>query len=224
MTSGIGAGNLAEYFAKSRSFDADRAAAAVRSRQRARWLAACFGTIAFGSQCAVIGMLPLRTIEVHVFRVDNTTGVVELVSPPTGAQTYNDSVSKYWAAAYVRAREGYLPDQAAIQFKTVALMSEEREQRRFAEGWSPTNPLSPQTVIGREGAARIDIRSISFLSPKVALVRFSRMIERGQERKATMWMATLTFSYVQAPGTESERLINPLGYQVHEYQVVPEAL
>jgi type IV secretion system protein VirB8 len=79
-------------------------------------------------------------------------------------------------------------------------------------------------VVGREGAARIDVKSISFLSAKVALVRFSRTVERGNERKSTMWVSTLTFAYVQAPGTESERLINPLGYQVYEYQIVPEAL
>jgi type IV secretion system protein VirB8 len=224
MGSGVGASDLAEYFAKSKSFDEDRAAAAVRSRQTAWWLATAFGVMALASMSAVIGMLPLRTVEVHVFRVDNATGVVELVSPPIGTQTYNDAVGKYWAATYVRAREGYLPDQAPVQFKTVALMSDEREQRRFAEWWSPQNPLSPQMVVGREGAARIDVKSISFLSPKVALVRFSRTVERGNERKSTMWVSTLTFAYVQAPGTESERLINPLGYQVYEYQIVPEAL
>jgi hypothetical protein len=79
--------------------------------------------LAGGSLCAVIAMLPLRTIEVLVFLVDSATGVVDLVAPLKGTQTYNEAVTKYFAALYVRLREGYLPDEARHAFRTVTLMS-----------------------------------------------------------------------------------------------------
>jgi type IV secretion system protein VirB8 len=219
----VEAGKASDYFARSKTFDGERVEAAIRSGKRAWWIAGVQTALAALSSLAVVCMLPLRTVEVYVFRVDNATGVVDLVNGSVGKQTYTEAVTKYWAANYVRARESYLADQARLNFQTAALMSDEREQRRMSEQWSISNPLSPVVVLGRDGTARVDIKSISFLSVKVALVRFSRSIEKSSEKKMANFLATLTFHYVEGPATEAERLLNPLGFQVYEYSVVPEA-
>ena len=61
-------------------------------------------------------------------------------------------------------------------------------------------------------------------SDLVANVRFTRTVRKAQEVQANDWIATLTFSYTQAPMLESDRLRNPLGFQVQNYRADPEIL
>jgi type IV secretion system protein VirB8 len=140
-----------------------------------------------------------------------------------GSQTYHEAVTKYWSALYVRAREGYIQGEAAHAFKTASLMSADAEQQRFAAAYSGKNPESPQVVYGRSATAKISVKSIAMLSAQVASVRFSRLVTRGEELRTTNWVATLTFAYVNSPMAEGDRLINPLGFQVQEYRLDPEA-
>ncbi len=57
-------------------------------------------------------------------RVDNSTGIVDVVSALTStAGTYDEAVTKYFAAKYVRAREGYVWSEAEENFRAVALLS-----------------------------------------------------------------------------------------------------
>ena len=66
------------------------------------------------------------------------------------------------------------------------------------------------------------IRNITFINDKVANVRFSKTVRLGQEVKVTDWIATLTFAYTKAPMLESDRIRNPLGFQVDSYRADPE--
>jgi type IV secretion system protein VirB8 len=51
-----------------------------------------------------------------------------------------------------------------------------------------------------------------------------RTITRGEEVRTTHWVATLTFAYVNAPMSSTDRLVNPLGFAVSEYRADPEAI
>ena len=51
---GILSKDLDAYFKQSRTFDGERAAAAIQSRKRALWLASAAAALAGGSLCAVI--------------------------------------------------------------------------------------------------------------------------------------------------------------------------
>jgi type IV secretion system protein VirB8 len=219
--SGVTPKDLEAYFERSRTYDGERASAAVLAQKRAWIVAGVASTAAIASLCAVIGMLPLRTVEVHVFRVDSATGVVDLVSPLKGTQTYNEAITKYWAALYVRMREGFMVDEAPHAFRTVSLMSSEPEQLRFAELYDPRNPSSPQ-ILYREGRAVVAIKSITFPSKGLALVRFARTATKGGQSTQSHWVATLGFDYVAGPMAESDRSINPLGFIVTAYRLDPE--
>lgn len=221
--SGITSDGLKDYFERARTFDQQRQIAAERSRKLAWGVATAAASIAIAAALGLAALAPLKTVEPFVVRVDNATGVVDVVSPLKGSQTWNEAVTKYWAALYVRAREGYIPGEAAQAFKTVSLMSADAEQQRFATLYSGKNPDSPQVVYGKTATAKISVKSIAMLGPQVASVRLSRLITRGEDTRTTSWVATLTFTYVAAPMAESDRLINPLGFQVQEYRLDPEA-
>lgn len=217
--------NLKDYFEKARRFDQDVVLAAERSRKLAWSVAAVASLAAVAGIVAVAGLTPLKQVEPFVVRVDNSTGIVDVVSALADApQTYDEAVTKYFAARYVRAREGYVAGEAEVNFRVVALLSSQQEQTRFASWYRGSNPDSPQNVYGRSGTATITIKAISLISKTVASIRYLRMVRVGDETRTTHWVATLTFAYVNAPISTTDRLTDPVGFVVSEYRTDPEAV
>ncbi len=215
--------SLRSYFDKARRFDQDRMIQIERSNRIAWSIAIASGLIAGISIFAVAGLTPLKTVEPFVVRVDNSTGIVDVVSALTStAGTYDEAVTKYFAARYVRAREGYIWSEAQENFRTVALLSTQAEQTRFASLYRGSNAESPQNIYGRAATARIDIASISLINQNVVSVRYMRTITRGDDVRTTHWVASLTYSYVNAPMSSTDRLVNPLGFVVSDYRADPE--
>ncbi|RWH38158.1 virB8 family protein [Mesorhizobium sp.] len=216
---------LKPYFEKARRFDQDRLVQVERSARIAWFVAIVAGVLAGVSIFAVAALTPLKTVEPFVVRVDKSTGIVDVVSALTAtAGTYDEAVTKYFAAKYVRAREGYVWSEAEENYRTVALLSTQPEQTRFSTYYRGSNPDSPQNTYGRGATVRISIASISLINPNVVSVRYMRTISRGEEARTTHWVATLTFSYANAPMSSTDRLVNPLGFVVSEYRADPEAI
>ncbi|MBY5624077.1 virB8 family protein [Rhizobium leguminosarum] len=217
--------SLKSYFDKARRFDQDRLIQVERSARIAWFIAIAASVLAATSIVAVAGLTPLKTVEPFVVRVDNSTGIVDVVSALTStAGSYDEAVTKYFAAKYVRAREAYVWSEAEENFRTVALLSTQPEQARFAAVYRGGNPDSPQNIYGRGATSRINIVSISLINASVASVRYIRTVTRGDDVRTTHWVATLTFSYVNAPMSSTDRLTNPLGFAVSEYRADPEAI
>lgn len=204
--------SLKEYFDKARRFDQDRMVSAERSKRIAWFVAIVASVLACVSVAAVVALTPLKTVEPFVIRVDNSTGIVDVVSSmASSAGSYDEEVTKYFAARYVRAREGYVWSEAEENFRTASLMSNAAEQQRFAAAYRGGNPESPQNVYGRSATSRIGIKSISLINSSVVSVRYTRTITRGEDVRTTHWVATITYSYANAPISSSDRLVNPLG-------------
>ncbi|MDH7791240.1 virB8 family protein [Ochrobactrum sp. AN78] len=217
--------NLKSYFEKARRFDQDRLIQIERSNRIAWSIAIAASLVAAVSVFAIAGLTPLKTVEPFVVRVDNSTGIVDVVSALTStAGTYDEAVTKYFAAKYVRAREGYVWSEAQENFRTIALLSVQAEQDRFAGHYRGSNPESPQVTYGRAATAKISIASISLINQNVVSVRYMRTVTRGDDVRMTHWVATLTFSYANAPMTSTDRLVNPLGFVVSEYRSDREAI
>jgi len=223
---GVPSSDLKAYFDAARRWDEDRLASALRSRRLAWGLAAASIGLAGAAVCAVIALTPLKTVEPFVVRVDRTTGAVDVMTGLKGTSrlSYDEAVTKYFLGAYVRAREGWLPQAAEPNFRQVSIMSTPAEQQRWADSFRPANPLSPQVVWGAQAESLIALRAISFVSPQVASVRFHRTVRQAQQTTESDWIATIAFSYTKAPMTEADRLRNPLGFQVSSYRADPEVV
>ncbi|KQY33002.1 conjugal transfer protein TraJ [Caulobacter sp. Root1455] len=221
---GVASNDLKAYFDEARRWDQDRLKSAERSKRVAWTVAILATTVAIAASTAVAALAPLKSVEPYVVRVNQTTGSVDVMTGLTGERgvTYNEAVSKSFLAQYVRAREGYLPPAAQENFQFVTILSTPEEQQRWADLYRATNPQSPQVVVGAAGSATVLIRNITFINDKVANVRFSKTVRLGQEVKTTDWIATLTFAYTKAPMLESDRIRNPLGFQVDSYRADPE--
>ena len=226
MNASVSGPDLKTYFAEARRWDEDRLASALRSRRLAWCVAAGAGALAISAVLAVAALAPLKSVEPFVVRVDQTTGAVDVMTALKGAApvTYDEAVSKYFLGLYVRTREGWLPAAAEQNFRQVSILSTPAEQRRWADEFRPANPQSPQVLWGPNAQSLVDIRSISFVSPLVATVRFHRVLRQAQQTTESDWVATLAFAYTQAPMAEADRLRNPLGFQVDSYRADPEVV
>lgn len=224
---GVPAPELKTYFAEARRWDQDRLAEALRSRRLAWAAAAAAAALAAISVAAVAALTPLKTTEPFVIRVDQATGAVDVVRGLGGGEgpaTYDEAISKFFLAQYVRAREGYLDAAAEDSFRLVSILSGGAEQRRWADLYRGSNPQSPQNLYGPEAEAVVSIRAIGFINDGVANVRFHRVERRAQQVVESDWIATIAFTYTRAPMSEADRLRNPLGFQVTSYRADPEVI
>ena len=215
-----------KYFETSRTWEYDRMRAAIQSKRLAWGVASGACVLAVVSVGAVAMLAPLKTVAPYVIKVDKASGETQIVTALKGPQprTYEEAVNRYFISQYVRLREGWLNDAARENAYTVMLMSDQAEGARYLNGVESNNKNSPSNIYGVKGFVSISIRTISFLSPTVAQVRFTKIITFGQNTPvAQNWNAILTFKYTAAPEREKDRTINPLGFQVVNYRSDPEA-
>ncbi|GHH25668.1 conjugal transfer protein TraJ [Sphingomonas glacialis] len=215
-----------KYFETSRTWEYDRMRAAIQSKRLAWGIATGACALAVVSVGAVAMLAPLKTVEPYVIRVDKTSGETEVVTALKGpqARTYEDAVNRYFISQYVRLREGWLNDAARENAYAVMLMSDQAESGRYLNSVQSGNKNAPSNIYSDKGYVSIAIRSISFLSPTVAQVRYTKIINFGQNTPvAQNWNAIMTFKYTTAPEHEKDRNINPLGFQVVNYRSDPEA-
>lgn len=212
--------DLKAYFAEAASWDRDRLIAARRSKRIAWTVAAVAASLAIAGVVAVAMLSPLKTVVPYVITVDKATGASEITSPLTGhvPVSYDEAVTKYFLADYVRNREGWIPQARKEFFEGVLAMSSRDEQARWIAFYAKDNAKSPQAVFTDLDTVFVAIKSVTFVSPKVAQVRFTKTLQRGPTATDTPAIATITYDTTDTPSTEQQRFKNPLGLEVQSYR------
>lgn len=174
---------------------------------------------------ALIVLTPLKAVEPYVIQVDNSTGMTSVLEPMGKKPlTENEAVTKFFLVKYIVARETYDPQDLNQNYDQVRLMSTMEEAGRFED--FIRGPESPVERFKTSITRTIRVRSVSFLNKKTAQIRFTstqRQIGTNEKRE-DHWIATLSFRYVNTPMEESERLNNPLGFQIKTYRVDQEVV
>lgn len=214
------------YLAEAESWDRDRFVAATRSRRLAWIVAAIAGGLAIVSVGSVMALSPLKTVVPYVVTVDKSTGATEVAQGLTGDKsiTYDEAIRKYFLADYVRTREGWIPQAREEFYRKVMALSTREEQARWTAFYKKDNPDSPQNQLTGSDTVFVAVRSVAFISPNVAQVRFVKRLQRDQQVIETPAIATITFDVLSKPETESGRYANPLGFQVKSYRADAEVL
>ncbi|WP_334190489.1 virB8 family protein [Noviherbaspirillum sp.] len=217
--------DLKAYLDEARTWETDRVREIERSKAIAWWIAGLAGVTTMMSVGAVAALAPLKTSEPYVIRVDNATGIVDVVEALTDGRTnYNEAVNKYFTQLYVRYREGYSKELAEEYYNNVGILSGSVEQQKYYQFFNPKNAQSPLNIYGPHAKVRVRIKGTTFIKNNVALVRYTKDIERGADKpQVTHWSATITFKYTKAPMAEKDRAVNPLGFLVAEYRNDPDA-
>ena len=82
----------------------------VEKSNRRAWLVAFVAIfISIISIIAVCLLTPLKSVEPYVIRIDNTTGMVDVISSVNKTEfiSDNEALDKYFTTTYVKLREGY---------------------------------------------------------------------------------------------------------------------
>lgn len=220
---------IQDYFQAATAWELDRRAALETNARRAWQVAAAATLGGLAAIGALAFLMPLKTVVPYVIRVDNSTGVVDVVPAADGHVQPSEAMTRYLINAYVTARERYISEIAPHDYALVGSMQAAELNSRFAQQWDRANPESPLNRI-RDGASlQVQIHSISALSSPgqrnaLSQVRFTTTLRNAQGSTVAEqpWIATLAYQY-RAPSRDyAQRELNPLGFRVTEYQREPE--
>lgn len=226
MTSSV----LKTYLREAESWDADRVAALRRSTVIAWRVAAAGWLCAVSSAIAVMSLTPLKRVEPFVVRVDNSTGIVDVVPVYAGTTSPDQTVTRYFLSHYVSVCERFNFSTAESDYEECgAFHSALRNQAWYAE-WTATNPASPLNVHKDGSSIRVQVESVSFFTRSTGLndlaqVRYVKALRQntGSAETFTHWVATIQYAYAAPARDPQTRRWNPLGFKVVDFRAEIEA-
>ena len=199
-----------------------------RERRQSKRLAIAtwvFAAIALIEAFAIFLMLPLKTVVPYTLLVDRHTGYVEEIDPLTIKQIpQQDALTKSFLVQYVMAREGYDRMTVKDNYRKVALWSSGKAQKSYLTRMQPANPDNPVSRYSVDGQVAVTILSVSLTEEGRALVRYQLSGGRANRPDIALgqYAAVVGYIYRDRPLTVSDRLINPLGFEVTAYRSDPE--
>ena len=203
------------------SYEASIRYIAEQANKRAYFISGVALLIAIISVIAVCLLTPLKSVEPYVIRVDNTTGMVDIIT------SVNEALNKYFAKTYVKAREGYYYDILQSDYELVQILSYPSVASDYLRIYEGEN--SRDKVLKDDYEVEIDIVSVTLgnsAGAPTATIRFNQITRKKGEKIAVSNKAKIvTLSYDYQPNTlttEEERIKNPLGFKVSTYRVDDE--
>ena len=219
------------YLADAQRWEQDLVVRAEASRRRAYWVAGAFGALAAMTLLAFVAMLPLKSVEPFVIRVDNTTGVTDVVPVYAGKGEVAEVVTRYLLHNYVVTRERYFYAMAEEDYNQVGAYNSPVLNSLWMQAWDRSNPESPLVKYKDGTTVRSQVQSISFIkradgSQDLAQVRFLTATKQGGTGAETIqhWIGTIQYGYAAPSKDEQLRALNPLGFRILEYRREPEIL
>lgn len=215
----------ADYFKEAASWDDDRVLALKKSKRTAWLVASAAGSLATVLAIGLVLLIPLKTVEPFLVRVDSSTGIVDqVVKLKDARESYDEVMTKFFLRRVVTLRETYTRAQLQSNYDQSVLFTAPTARPLLKADFSFDNPNGPYKRYGELGTASIQIVNVSFVAKNIAQVRYQRTERKSGAEVQTRWVATVEFRYVSQPASEEARAVNPLGFQVTNYRNDPEAL
>ena len=222
---------LQDYLEEAASWDADRVAQASRSRAVA-WRVAAAGCV-----CAVAGavalalLVPLKRVEPYLIRVDSSTGAVDVVPVYTGHAPLDEAVTRYFLTHYITVCERFDYAMAESDYEECGAFNSPRLNQAMYAKWNRANPRSPLNMHKDGSTDAVRIESMSFFKRATGLsdlaqVRYALTDRQGDGAtgRITHWIASVEYRYGTPPDDPRTRGWNPLGFEVLDLGIEPEAL
>ncbi|MDB6047229.1 MAG: hypothetical protein JWM63_5780 [Gammaproteobacteria bacterium] len=219
------------YFKEAASWDDDRVSAACRSARNA-WRVAGAGWIcALTGGASLLLLMPLKRVDPFVVRVDNSTGIVDIVPVYSGDAGADQSVTRYFLTHYITICERFNFATAESDYEECGAFHAVQRNQAWSVLWSKSNPASPLNVHKDGSTVRAQVESVSFFRrasgvSDLAQVRYVRAERQGNgaEERFTHWIATIQYAYVAPSKDPQLRRWNPLGFKIVEVTSEPEVL
>ncbi|EGH5724547.1 type IV secretion system protein, partial [Campylobacter jejuni] len=180
-----------------------------KSNKRA-WLIAFISIfIAIISIIAVVLLTPLKTIEPYVIRVDNTTGMVDILTMLDEKEIKaNEALDKYFISTYVKAREGYYYDLLNQDYLLTQLMSSEKVANEYRALYEGDN--ARDQILKNSNEVSVQILSIVLgesngvkTATVRAIITTKNLTSKGTTQATKV--ITLSYDYILAKASEENR-------------------
>jgi type IV secretion system protein VirB8 len=217
------------YFAEARSWDADKRAGERRVVRLSFWVAGAGWMCALGAIGALTALMPLKRTEPYVIRVDNSSGVVDVVPVYAGNAQLPESVTRYFLNHYVTTCERFDFATAESDYEECGAFHAPARNQQWFEEWNRNNPQSPLNLYKDGSNLKADVSAISFFErasgvSDLAQVRYTKITRQGSAERSTHWIATIQYAF-GTPATDPKiRRWNPLGFKVVSFRSEPEVL
>ncbi len=221
--------SLTAYFREAASWDADRVVCARSSARRAWQVAAAGWLCAMAAALALAVLMPLKRVEPFVVRVDNSTGIVDVVPVYAGRQDLSQAVTRYFLTHYVTVCERFNFATAESDYEECGAFHAAQRNQAWYAAWNTNNPASPLNVHKDGSTVRVQVESVSFFQrgsgvSDLAQVRYLKAERQGStaEDHLTHWIATIQYLYSAPSQDPRVRRWNPLGFKVVDLTAEPE--
>jgi type IV secretion system protein VirB8 len=208
-------------------FDVDLITGPQRSARIAWRVASCAVVVALLLAGVIMALMPLRRTEVFTILVDSTTGSAERIYQvqPTGISD-QEAVKEALLVAYIADRESYFTPGLQDRLEGVQRRSAGAARDSLQVLWTAGGPDYPPALYGPNAQVDVLVRSISFLQPLVAQIRFEKRLARPNQAPVTRaFIATVSFAFEPRQERSLERVWeNPLGFTVSAYRVDAETV
>ncbi|MHB8477978.1 MAG: VirB8 family type IV secretion system protein [Steroidobacteraceae bacterium] len=227
----ITAPSIDGYFREAQSWDADRAAQYRRSARAAWWVAGAGWMCAVATALALVLLMPLKRVDPFLVRVDNSTGIVDVVPVYAGSPAPEEAVTRYFLTHYLTVCERFNFATAESDYEECGAFHSARRNQAWYALWTATNPASPLNVHKDGSTVRVQVNSVSFFTRSsglsdLAQVRYLKAMRQGAgaEEAVTHWVATVQFAYAEPAKDPKTRRWNPLGFKIVDFRSEPEVL
>ena len=222
---------LERYFSEAASWDQDRAAMNERSI-RIAWqieIGACALTVI--AIAALMMLMPLKRVETFVIRVDNSTGIVDVVPAFVGNAEMSETVTRYFLDHYVTVCERFNFSTAESDYEECASFHGSARNNVWYALWDRSNPLSPLNLYKDGSSVRAQVGAITFFKrgnggEDLAQIRYtkSRRVGGTGSDQVSHWIATVQYAYGEPSKDPRARRWNPLGFEIVDYRPEAEVL
>ncbi len=212
----------ARYFAEASGWDRDRWAEAHASARRAWWVAGGSAVLASLAVLALVGLTPLKQVTAFVIRVDNTTGIVDVVPALQGAAPgVPETVTRYLLTHFVLVRERFNLSTAEADYAEVGAFQSPVLNQAWYTLWNPGNPESPLKRYQDGTELTVNVQAVTFLPRAngvndLAQVRYTitRLANGDAAQEVSHAIATIQYAYGTPSTNAKVRQLNPLGFRI----------
>ncbi len=222
---------LEGYFEEAASWDADRLRQAQRTVRLALSIAGAGWLAVIALAAALVLLVPLKRVEPFVVRVDNATGVVDVVPVYTGRSGVPEAVTRYLLTHYVTVCERFNFSTAESDYEECGAFHTAQRNAAWYALWNPNNPGSPLSLYKDGTSVRAQVTSVSFFKrasgvADLAQVRYikAKRAAGAATEESTHWIATLQYAYADPSPDPKTRGWNPLGFKIVDFEPEPEVL
>ncbi len=176
----------------------------------------CLSIVSIGVVAYVINT---KRFDPFVIQIDDTTGIAKVVNPiSSSVLSGNEALAQYFIKRYIIARETYNPVDFSTEAKRIVRLLSANSIYWDYRGYLKNEAVDPTIKYGQKNTTYLVVKSWSKLADNKYIMRFS-INETAGAMKVFNKIAVVEFQYLPMELTESDKDVNPVGFQVTGYRM-----